>query len=136
VHPDRLLYLDADLPKRLAGELAGRGRQSRAGATDGLTTLLDPPFLRRLAEKFTETEWVLVTNDDSMPADHGDVIGELGLTVATIDGRVPDTVDPDHWKREIVHRWAQSMTLQTPCTVRRYSLRSHAPWTFRKSRKR
>ena len=44
----------------------------------------DEPLLRALVETVGPVEgWVLVTGDDAMPDDHGIVIAELQISVAT-----------------------------------------------------
>jgi hypothetical protein len=41
---------------------------------------------------FRAEGWVLVTGDDRMPADHGELIDEPGVTVAIIDPRATRAV--------------------------------------------
>lgn len=75
---------------------------------------------------------VLVTANESMPAEHAAVLAETHLTVAVLDGAVADEIHPDHWKRDIVHRWAHSMERQQDGTIRRYSPLRHGLWTERR----
>lgn len=77
--------------------------------------------------------FILVTGDDVMPAEHREQIGDLGMTVATIGGRIPD--DPskiEAWKRDSVHRWAHVMANQEAATIRRYNPKGHRLWTQRR----
>ena len=72
---DRLLVIDADVSKRLALWLTERGRAAiAASALDLASNVKDPEVLRALAATYNEErEWVLVTGDDAMPAEHGPV---------------------------------------------------------------
>jgi hypothetical protein len=107
--PGRLV-IDASLDKRLAFQLDQRGRNARSAEWLGLTHAKDPPLLRALRDQHPEC--VLVTGDDDMPGEHGELIERLGLTIATIDGYVATGWGPAEWKREIVHRWAHVMETQ------------------------
>ena len=57
----------------------------------------------------------LVTADDRLPFAHQEEVARLGATVATIDGRwvAGGYADSESWKRETVHRWAQSSCTPT-----------------------
>lgn len=112
-----------------------RGRRAVSAAEIGVDRLEDPPLLRWLAETYGGEPFVLVTGDDAMPAEHGGLIRELGLTIATVDGRWSTSgLDHEAWKREIVHRWAHAMQAQPDGLVRRYSVHWYRPWTRRRSR--
>lgn len=125
----RLIVIDADLNKRLATELEARGRAACSLASLHLDRSLDPVVLRRLHERLT-VPWVLVTGDDRMPGDHGDVIVEVVATIATVDSRCPPGYGLDGYRREVVHRWAHVIAEQPAGLVRRYSLQGHRKWTL------
>jgi hypothetical protein len=91
------------------------------------------PLLRALA-KLPEVEPVLVTGDDDMPGEHQGLVAQLEVTIATVDGRLGPGWGRQEWKKEIVHRWAHSMQLQTPGTIRRYSVAKHHAWRRRRGR--
>lgn len=129
---DRLLVLDADLPRRLATWLESRKRKAVPTSALGLNELADALLLRELAERYGSSSWVLVTGDDAMPAEHGPVIWETRATIATINPRRPPSVPEHHWRVDVVHRWAHSMQRQEPQTVRRYSLNESHPWKPRR----
>lgn len=119
---DATLVIDASLSKRIATELKARGRPAIAVSELKLHRLLDPALLRGLSAHFADVPWVLVTADDAMPAEHADLIAELGVTLSTIDTRRPaGYLSDDPWGREIAHRWAHVMAAQAAGTIRRYS---------------
>ncbi len=128
--PDRLLVIDASLDTRLAQQLEQRGRAARSAEWLGLADELDQPLLRALASK--PEDLVLVTGDDDMPGEHGDLIAKLGITIATVDGRVDRSWGRAEWKRETIHRWAHVIHLQQEGTLERYSPSAHRPWTSRR----
>lgn len=117
----RLLFLDENLPKRLATELRYRGRQAVTSAAAGLLGLDDPALLTAIVAGFPGA--VLVTADDHLPADHGAAIRHSGIVIATIDpnGR-PAGVTLDQWRRDVVHRWAHRMQDQVDQSIRRYGV--------------
>ena len=80
---------------------------------------------------FRPESWVLVTADDRMPADHGELIAELGVTIATIDRRRESICNHDEWRRDVVQRWVHAMQDQPPNSVRRYGISGHRTWTAR-----
>lgn len=127
------IVLDADLPRRLRGELVARGMRATTLAELKIDGLLDDPMLAALSEKRHPAGIVLVTADDKMPRDHGDNIRRLGFTVATIDGRWQgkgfDT--QDQWNRDTVHRWAHRMNIQAEKEIRRYSPARQNLWAAR-----
>ncbi len=129
---DTLLVLDECLPKTLAGTLGHRGRSATSVRQLGLVGVKDPELLPRLAAIFADQSWVLVTGDDAMPAEHGPLIIETKVTVATIHPEHPEGVTEHAWNMDIVHRWAHSMQDQEQRTVRRYHARTSQPWTPRR----
>lgn len=134
LHSDRLLIVDASLSKRLSTELSMRGRRSVSAAADGVGNYEDPDLLRYLARQYGGDDYVLITSDDKMPDEHGALISELGITIATIDGRwAASGLEQEAWKREVVHRWAHAMHDQPPKSIRRYSLKWYREWTKRRS---
>jgi hypothetical protein len=126
----RLLFLDEDVPKRLARELSDRGRNAVSIYSEELQGTLDPDLIRLLAGRHG-SDVILITANESMPIEHVAVLREFALTVAVIDGMHEDT-HQDAWKRETVHRWAHVMEDQDPGTIRRYSPRSQSPWKRRR----
>lgn len=122
----RLLFIDASLNKRLAGELRHRGRAARSASQEHLhRRVADDALLRAVRERFEDA--VLVTGDDQMPEEWAAVIAELGSTIATIvpfDTRLPAAapyLDEDAWERDSVHRWAHRMQQQPAGSAWRYS---------------
>ena len=89
-------------------------------------------MLVEVAKRCSAQPFVLVTGDDAMPSDHGDLLRKLGITLATVDGRVPLGYTQDAWGRDVIHRWAHAMQTQQPGTWRRYSLTKHGLWTVRR----
>lgn len=128
--PQALLVIDACLNRRLAAELKARGRSAIAASELGALKLKDPQLVEFLSLRFFETDWVLVTGDDAMPAEHGPVLLKHRVTVATVDGQHGAT-NFDHWGRDTVHRWAHAMATQPPGTWKRYSPLANREWTRR-----
>ena len=127
------LVIDASLSNRIATELKLRGRPAIAASELKLHRVLDPVLLRGLSAHFADAPWVLVTADDAMPAEHPDLLAELGVTLSTIDSRRPgDYPSDDPWGREIAHRWAHVMAAQAAGTIRRYSESGGRTWTRRR----
>jgi hypothetical protein len=133
----RVLVIDENLNPRLARELRHRGRRSRTVEDLGLKSALDADLIRRVFALFDDP--VLVTADDSMPAEHEEVLRSVDATIATLRPWTPTAADvgrwegQDHrseeeWLQEIVHRWAHAMQTQDRGTFRRYGPRSSAPW--------
>ncbi len=127
----RLLIVDEGLDARLASQLEQRGRLAKSLALLGFTGLKDEPLLQAVA-RLKEPNPVLVTNDDDMPGEHEPLIGKLGLTIATVDGRRKPGWPAEPWKRETIHRWAHVMQEQQAGTQRRYSPGAHTTWTARR----
>jgi len=130
------LVIDADIDKRVATELKFRGRDAVATSELELHHEKDEPLLRALADHFGPNGWVLVSGDDAMPDDHGDVLAELGVTLATVDPRRPEVTEEAAWRRDVIHRWAHAIQIQEPGTIRRYSAVRHGLWRPRRSGRR
>lgn len=64
----RIIVVDENLNKRLATELAYRGRDATSVSALGLGGSTDPQLLVKLDAQLDD--WVLVTADDALPADH------------------------------------------------------------------
>lgn len=134
--PARLI-IDADVNKRVATELNGRGRPATATSELELGRTKDEPLLRTLAARLNDPQaWVLVTGDDAMPDDHPGALAELQITLATIDPRRPEGSGEDAWRRDVVHRWAHAIQSQPAGTIRRYSATRHGLWKPRRRGKR
>lgn len=133
----RVMVIDEDLNERLARELRNRGRRARAVTEIGLRGEHDTTVLRKVFELFDDV--ILITGDDSMPADHAGTLSSIGATVATVTPWDEDTAyvgtwegrtrrNEEEWEQEIVHRWAHAMEDQTSGSVRRYALLRHGVW--------
>lgn len=127
----RLIIVDADLPKRLATELRNRGRPAFSTADLGIADFKDPLLLTDLAGRYAKEPWILVTGDDAMPAEHGEIIVETNATIATVHPEQPPSLTQDAWRRDVVHRWAHMLQTQTTGNVRRYNDRSSRLWAPR-----
>lgn len=126
--------IDACLGKALAARLKDRGRNAISSASIELATSVeDPELLRGLADRFNgKCEWVLVTCDDAMPAEHGDVIRETEATIATLHPEMPEGIEEYAWYTDVIHRQAHVMQRQTPQTVRRYTFDRSGLWRPRR----
>ena len=131
----RVLVIDEDLPPRLATSVRECGREAQTIAYLGLRGLTDPELLEALATVGL-ADWMLVTGNDGMPAEHADVIDRLRPTIATIDPRRPADLSEIHWRSDVVQRWAHAMQEQEIGTARRYSLYRSVPWTPRMRHRR
>lgn len=128
---DRVVVIDEDLNPRLASELRGRGMAAVSVVRDlDLGGKLDPEVLRDVFGRYDDA--VLVTGDDGMPAEHGDLLASLGATVATIAPCAPQDPDEDAWERDIVHRHIHAMLEQDSGSVRRYHPTGGVKWTPRR----
>jgi hypothetical protein len=127
----RPLIIDESLNKRIAHVLRLRGREARGVPELGYKGLTDPELLYKIAKDHPGA--VLVTSDDHMPEEHGQLLLELVITLATIDGRRPAEYkhQQEAWEWEIVHRWAHKMADQEPGTWLRYGSRV-TRWKARK----
>lgn len=131
---DRLLVIDADMPKRLALVLGHRSRRAVTASKLNLAQgIKDGQLLRSLAALFGGKEnWVLVTGDDNMPAEHGPAIKETEATIAVIHPERPAGISQHAWRIDLVHRWAHQMQRQEPQSVRRYTEGGSKVWTPRR----
>lgn len=127
----RLLVVDDSLSKRIATEFKRRGRNAVSVSELGLKGEKDPPLLERLNE--IDSDCVLITGDDAMPATHAEELRRFGTTVAVI---VPweraSGLEEPQWERDIAHRWAHLMEEQPRGTVYRYSRRGRKRWSLRR----
>ena len=130
--PGRLLVIDASLSPEVAIRLRERGRASIPVKDHGLGRRLDPSLLTELAGIHADEPWVLVTGDDKMPDEHADLIAELSVTVATVDGALLGRDDSEQMKREVVQRWAHKMAEQDHGSVVRYGLSTGRRWVKRR----
>ena len=129
---ERVLVLDASLNRRIAAELKGRGRAAVAAAEVGMARASDPELLRGVTRRMGDQPWILVTADDYLPAEHAELVAELGVTIATVQAQGRSRgVDEERFARETCHRWAHSMARQSAGAVRRYSPEANRPWTAR-----
>jgi len=128
------LLIDENLTPRIAAELRKRHKQSIAIVKTDLRGATDPELLRAIARQFLNV--VLVTADENMPATHGDVLKETGVTLAIVSARPELGYSLEEWEREIVHRWAHKMEEQPPGSVRRYSLAGGREWHPRQRSRR
>jgi hypothetical protein len=135
--PPLLLVIDEDIDKRVATELKARGRPAVATSELQFYGMKDEPLLRALVGRFDESSpWVLVSGDDAMPDDHGEVLAALQVTLATIDPRRPEGTKEAEWRRDVIHRWAHAMAVQETGSIRRYSPSRHGLWRPRRSGRR
>lgn len=116
-------------PRLAAVELLGRNREAVALKHTELLGASDPQLIRTVG---SWTDVVLVTNDDNMPAEHGELLVQAGLTVAVVAPRADKTFTRQEWERETVHRWAHRIAEQPPGTIVRYSPSGHALWRPRR----
>lgn len=118
---DRVFVVDENLNPRIARQLRKLGLKGAA----------DSEIIEKIFGGFY-VEPVLVTGDDSTPADHAATLARVNATVATVmpwsndDGHVAEWSgkvhrNEDEWDQEIVHRWGHLMQLQVVGIVRRYS---------------
>lgn len=75
---------------------------------------------------------MLVTTDDAMPADHGPLLKQLGLTLVIIVHDPPIGYALEAWEAELIHRWAHRIEMQAGGAVMRYSARGAAVWKPRR----
>jgi hypothetical protein len=127
----RLLVVDEDLSKRIATELRRRGRNAKTVAALGLKGWNDPRLLERLHE--IDSDCVLISGDDDMPATHAADLAKHGTTVAIVHPWDPTRplTEPE-WEHEIVQKWAHRIETQPSRTIRRYTLDGGRRWTVRK----
>lgn len=127
------MVIDADLGGRLASRLRDRGRNAVFTGQIGLAIgVEDPDVLRGLRDLYDDEDWVLVTGDDKLPAEHGPVVVETEATIATVDPDYPEGLTEYAWRTDVVQRWAHAIQTQKPRTVRRYSEGGSKVWTPRR----
>jgi hypothetical protein len=90
--------------------------------------------LPELFVRIPDRSWILVTADDDMPEEWGDVISWLKPTIATIDPRRKTAHSDDELGRDVVHRWAHVMQTQRARSIRRYRINSHGIWKPRRKK--
>jgi hypothetical protein len=130
----RLLVIDESLSKRISTELSRRARSAKTVAELGLRGWRDPELLERLNE--IDSNCVLVSGDDAMPATHAADLSRLRTTVAIVAPLDPSSsMTEPAWEHEIVQRWAHREE-QAPGTIVRYSLTGGRRWTLRKRAQR
>lgn len=125
----RLLITDEDIAKRISHELKLRGRDATNVYELKIKGKKDPVVLGALHERFPDREWVLITADDHLPADHADDVARLRPTLAIMDPQRDPGCTREQWHHEIVHRWAHVIEEQALGTIRRYSASTHVAWT-------
>lgn len=122
----RLLVLDECVPRRAAGELLARGRETKTVAGLALCAFKDSDLIATLT-KTVPTPWVLVTADNKILRDHPEAIARYQPTLAIIAPYTGRDGFDDHWRRDTLHRWAHHMGAlgdgvacrYTPSSVRR-----------------
>jgi hypothetical protein len=134
VSRERLLIIDADMPKRLGPALENRSRRAVTASKLNLAeNVKDAELLRGLAALFNGVEdWVLVTGDDRMALEHGPVIKETEATIAVVHPERPEGMTQHAWRIDVVQRFAHTMQAQEPQAVRRYTLSGSKVWTPRR----
>jgi hypothetical protein len=126
----RLLVLDENMWPRLATvELIGRGRAAIALKHTELLGAEDPEVITTVGGW---TDVVLVTNDDNMPSEHGDLLARSGLTLAVLAPRTDRAFSLQAWERETVHRWVHLIATQSDGSVVRYTPFGHSMWRPRR----
>ena len=126
----QLLVLDENMWPRLASvELLGRGRTAIALKHTELMGAGDPEVINTVAGW---TDVVLVTNDDNMPSEHGQLLSRSGLTLAVVSPRSDRSFTLQAWERETVHRWAHLISNQPAGSLMRYTPFGHSAWRPRR----
>jgi hypothetical protein len=138
--PRRLLVIDVNISPPIADHLRARGRNAISAhhvplpGVEDVSKLTDNELLSKLATFYQDHDWILVTDDDQMPLEHHEACVLLKLTIATVDGRFrvwkPQFKTQEHWRYDVIHRFADKMEDQEPSTFRRYGM-TNRPWTPR-----
>lgn len=128
------LVIDADLNKRLATELSRRGIDAVSVSELQVKGFVDPRLLAHLHGLYG-VDVVLVTADDHMPLEHATIIAELRCTIAVVDPNRESEIGLDAHRRNIVHRYAEAMAVQTLGTIVRYGTQKRI-WTKPRRQKR
>jgi hypothetical protein len=116
------LVLDEDVNWKIAPELTARGYDATSSWQMGLAgrRVKDPVWLFILSRQPTPN--VLVTFDNDMPRGHRGELLKRATTLAVIDSKADRRgLTREQYTREVVHRWAHRMAVQTAGT--RYSYR-------------
>lgn len=119
--PPRRLVLDEDMNWKLAGELRRRGfRDATSNKELDLLGKKDGQVIKALAE--THEPCVLVAWDNKLMRGHASELEHFGLTLAVVDkyaarGGLTD----EEFYRDVIHRWAHRMVLQSGGSSVRYS---------------
>jgi predicted nuclease of predicted toxin-antitoxin system len=108
--PDRLIVVDATFPPRIASELKTRGMEATSAAEQGAAKFKDPELLELVSAKLEPA--VLVTFDNKMLVEHAALLNEYAVTLAVVDGRVPPTLTPEQYWRDVIHRHAHRFAIQ------------------------
>lgn len=136
----RLLVIDVNISPLIAEHLRARGRNAISAhhiplpGIEDVSKLTDTELLPKLATFYQDQNWILVTDDDQMPLEHHEICVLLRLTIATIDGQFrawkTQFKTQEHWRYDVIHRFAGKMEDQEPSTFRRYG-KTNRPWTPR-----
>lgn len=134
---ERVIVVDENFDHRFAKQLTERGRRAFSYKQVGTGGLEDEHVIKKIVESMTEP-WVLLTADDSMPAEHAELIAEVQATIATIDGEWKKhcqarglNLDRDQFSKEAAHRWAHSIAEQEEGRIERYTPSGHTRWAPR-----
>lgn len=131
----RRLVIDEDISRKLSFELQRRGRGNAIAVLDArLNGRKDGALFKALIDF---EPCVLVTYDNRMPFVHSRELEHHGTTVAVVSRRAFrrswHTVE-DSYIRDVVHRWAHVIEMQTAGTVRSYGdksvTRARTPRTY------
>ncbi|HEY4279709.1 MAG TPA: hypothetical protein VGM91_15900 [Conexibacter sp.] len=122
----RRLILDEDITHKLARELENRGKTAGAVLHQRIDGRKDGALFKALRDL---EPYVLVTWDNKMPFVHTHELEHHGTTLAVVNRAAFYKVQHEYanevvFIREVVHRWAHVIQIQTPNTVRSYSDRS------------
>jgi hypothetical protein len=118
--PDELqIVLDENLPWSIASELTARGYKATSNFALNASGTEDPEWLEIVANLAAPS--VLVTFDNAMPIEHGDLLRTLGITLAIIAaGTRPTGRTLGEYWREVIHRHAHLIVTQDPRSWWRY----------------
>jgi hypothetical protein len=106
------IVLDENLPWSVAAELKARGYPSTSNYALNASGLEDPEWLEIVANLSTPPA-VLVTYDNAMPAEHGDWLTDLGVTLAVVDShRRPPSLTVEQYWRDVIHYHAHRFPSQ------------------------
>jgi len=97
----RAVVLDENLPGRLATELKRRGRRATHVSELQLRGAQDPDLLAAIDQRLDD--WILITADLKMPAEHASASVDVSATLAIVGRAAPGWATGEWW-REVVHR--------------------------------